>query len=386
MSDGVEPIKHKGGKNFLLWLVLLIVLLAGVLYLIIGQSKIKQVVVSGSHHYDREDIIKMVGIDETTTVLDVYMKRNRDIANLPYIKNVAIDYLSFNAIQIKVEEKEIVSYIPYQNQFLALDKEGYIVGYEQEKIIDLPSVEGLYFSSASLGQKLEVGPEVLRALLDFYHLRNKYDVKLTDIVFVEGDATMIYGYSGNIKIIFGATNELDRKMKDAGEVLKSLDPSISGTLDLQIDSDRYIFKELINSLAYVAYEDRYLAVDAQLIVKKIARNPMLDQPLVLGLELEPPVVSQPLAMDESLLPLVGELISLVNQTPIRINQVLLNNGDGTDIRLKSGEITLLIGDLTRFDSKMTAAKKVIDALESPLEGSIDLREEKETYVFEEKVQ
>ncbi len=386
MSDRVVSIKRKGGKGFLVWLLVLIVLLTGVLYLVVGQSKIRQVVVSGSRHYGREEIIEMVGIDQDTTVLDIYVKRNNRYTYLPYIKDVTIDYLSFNSIQIKVEEKEIVSYIPYQNQYLALDKEGYIIGYEKEKVIDLPSIDGLYFSSASLGEKLDVTPEVLRAMLDFYHLRNKYQVKLSEIVFVEGDAGMIYGYAGDIKIIFGDTRELDRKMKDAGEVLKSLDAAVAGTLDLQVDSDNYVFKEFIDSVVYVAYEDEYLAVDRQLTIKKIARHPMLDQPLIVGLALEAPIESEQLVMDEALMAVVTELVNLLSETPIRINEVTFTEGDGTDIQFRSGKVTLLIGELTAYNRKMTAAKKVIDALESPLEGSIDLREEKEAYVFKEKVQ
>lgn len=239
----MNDTRESKGSSVLIWLIAFVIILIGALYFIVGESRIRYVTVLGSTHYNREEIVGMVGINSDTTVLDVYLMRNGLEATLPYVKEVALEEISFNSVTIVVTEKEIISFIAYQNQFLALDKDGYIVGYEDERVMDRPLVEGLTFASASVGKQLDVNENVLAAILQFYHLGNKYGLNLDRIRFTEGDATGILGYIDEVTVAFGSYLDLDRKMRDGAAALDALDTSVKGTLDLELNNGHYIFKE-----------------------------------------------------------------------------------------------------------------------------------------------
>lgn len=366
------------GWGFLVWLILLVLLLLVVLYLVVGRAKVRQVVVSGSTHYSNEQIVAMVGIDETTTILDVFRLSHGVASTLPYVQSVSVDYKSFDTIHIEVTEKTIVSYIPYQNQYLALDQLGYIVGFEKEKIIDLPSVEGLYFSNAVLGERLEIEQPVLTALLEFHHLGFKYEIMLEKLVFVKGDATWIEGYIGNVTINFGNSLNLDRKMKDASQVIGLLDRDVEGVLDLSVDTGSYIFRETIPSVAYIAIDEAYLAVDSEMKVLKKSRYPMKDQLMIGGLKVGQVVLGQTLDVPEEMLLTLKQLVAWIPTSNLTIQSASFENG----LVLNTGDVALNMGNLDRFDEKIQAASALLSTYEGKPSGSIDLRERKDVYILE----
>ena len=387
MNDKVVTIKKGPKIGFVLWLVIFIVLLLGALYQIVGQSTIRQVVVIGSSHYSREEVKAMVGITEDTTVLDVFMHRNTSYDHLPYIKEVEISYLSFNSIQIEVEEKEVISYIPYQGRYLALDNDGYIVGYENEKVMDLPSVKGLYFDSASLGEQLDVREQVLAAMLDLYHLGNKYKVQLSEIDFVQGDEAMIHLYVNDVRIIIGEAVDLDRKMRAAGEVIQRLDSEVKGSLDLQVAGDHYIFKEESEAMRYVAYGERYIGIDSAYMVRKITIHRMKDQLLVTGLKIEHVVEQELLEVDPAAIQTIEAVEWASEEVGLVIDVIGFNESNHDKYDLYLGDIILKMKGTEALEEKLSEARNLIYELEVLVAGTIDLRGEVGEAVFEaEKVE
>lgn len=372
----------EGGRHVLVWLVAIVIILMGVLYFVVGASKIRQVSVVGTTHYPREEIVAMVGIDKDTTVLDIYMKGAKVAGTLPYVQEVAIEDIGFNRVTLVVTEKEIVSFIPYQNHYLALDKDGYIVGYEDKKVMERPVIEGLMFTSASVGSRLDVADILLSALLDFYHLSEKYGLALDQIRFAEGDGTMIYGHTGHITIIFGNVLNLERKIRDSTAAIEALDKNLKGVLDVQSDTGKYIFKETIDATAYIAMEDGWLAIGDGLKVIKKTQYPMLDTLLITGLVTETPQVGQICVQDGNRQIFLRSLIEACKSSPLPVEKVLLAKGDGTHIQLFSGDLVLDIGTLEGFDRKLLAAKALIAEEAGPVAGYIDLRGEEGTYTIE----
>lgn len=372
----------EGGKHVLIWLVAIVIILVGALYFVVGASKIRQVSVVGTTHYSREEIVTMVGINKDTTVLDIYMKGAKVAGTLPYVQEVAIEDIGFNRVTLVVTEKEIVSFIPYQNHYLALDKDGYIVGYEDKKVMERPVIEGLMFTSASVGSRLEVEEILLSALLDFYHLSEKYGLALEQIRFAEGDGTMVYGHAGHITITFGNVLNLERKIRDSAAAIEALDKNLKGVLDVQSDTGKYIFKEAIGATAYLAMEKDWLAIGDGLNVIKRVQYPMLDTLLITGLPVETPQVGQVCVQDGNRQIFLRSLIEACKSSPLPVDEVVLVKGDGTHIQLFSGDLVLDIGTLEGFDRKLLAAKALIAQEEGPVAGYIDLRGEEGTYTIE----
>lgn len=238
--------KKRHNFRFLLWLLMVVVVLGGVLYIIIDMAVIRNIIVTGNNHYTRDEIIEMLNYEDDANIVDIYFDKKKDYSQYPYIRSVEVLYEGLNVIRVVVVEKDVISYIKYQNSYLAIDKDGYIIDYLDEIEGDVPLVEGLYFESAVVGQVLEVDESVINTLLDLHHLRQKYDVPLTIIDFPYSDSSMLFVYVNNIKIILGEAIDLDTKMKNAGEVIKKISPDLSGTLDLQEDKEQFIFKKNTN--------------------------------------------------------------------------------------------------------------------------------------------
>lgn len=237
---------RNGSSRFVVWLLVVLLMLAGVLYFVVEMAKVQNVVIVGNEHYSEDAILEAVGIGEGATILDVYFYSEQDYSQYPYIDSVEVSYDGLNYLKVVVTEKEIVNYIPYQGSYLALDKDGYIIDYIEEIGADVPVIEGLYLEAAFIGEKLPVDESIISALLDLHLLKNKYGVPVSSIEFPYSDETMLYVYVNNIQIILGDFTDLDLKMKNAGEVLGKLSHDLSGTLDLQEDKEQFIFKKKEN--------------------------------------------------------------------------------------------------------------------------------------------
>ncbi len=387
VSDMKEPDEYRDGKKLrksgglLLWLFFMVIVLLLVLYFVIGQTKVRSVSVSGSEHYTNEQIIQAMGLDQNTTILDVFMNNLVSPDTLPYIDDYEVTYESFNSIGIRVDEKEVISYMPYQDEYLALDKEGYIVGYEKEKLIDRPIIEGLYFESARLGDKIDIETEILEAILSFYHLGKKYQIFLDGLSFPQGDDQLIYGYAGEIVIIFGDASELDRKVKDVSAVLPKLDKGIPGTLDLQQASDRYIFKETVGALYYLPYGERYLAVDVLHYVKKISVHRMMDVPLVTGAVVHESQVGERVAMDGEFTDALDQVFRCIAEHGVEVDVIDFGDGELTNITLSIGQVDLKLESLDSLDNKILSAKAVLSTLNKDANGYIQLDSDLESYEF-----
>lgn len=234
---------RKKRSGFLMWLFMLTLVLAGVLYIILDMAVIRDIIVSGNEHYSREEIVALLDFEEGVNVVDVYFGKEIDHSSYPYIHSLEVVYEGLNIIRVVVTEKEVISYLKYQSDYLALDKDGYVIDYLDEIEGGAPEVEGVYVGAAVIGEKLNVDEAIIGALLDLHHLRAKYTVPLSVIEFPYSDSSMLIGHVGEIQIIFGEPMDLDVKMKNASEVIGTLGADVSGTLDLQEDKDRFIFKK-----------------------------------------------------------------------------------------------------------------------------------------------
>lgn len=236
--------KHEGhSSRFLISLVIVTIILVASLYILLELASIKNIVVSGNFQYTKEEIIEMVQIQKNSNVIEVFFNKEKDYSKYPYIKEVEIQYNGYNKLHIIVTEKEVINYIRYQDQFLALDKNGYIIAYQKKQKSGIPIVEGLYVGSAVIGNKLDIQEEVLTTLLELHHLKSKYQVPITHIEFPTNDLKALNLYVNNIKIELGEATQLDMKMRNAGDVMKKLPSDLSGTLNLEQDGQQFIFKK-----------------------------------------------------------------------------------------------------------------------------------------------
>ncbi len=63
---------RRSDHGFLLWLVIVVIILATILYFILDMAKIKDVIVSGNQHYTDEQVMAMIDVGEGSNAVDVF--------------------------------------------------------------------------------------------------------------------------------------------------------------------------------------------------------------------------------------------------------------------------------------------------------------------------
>ncbi len=384
MSDKVIPI-HRGGSGFVLWLILLVVLLGGMLYFVVGRSKIDQVVVSGSDHYSKEEIIEMMNIKPGMTIIEVFMMRNDQVNYYPYVKSAKVDYNSFSSVSILVEEKSITSYMPYQNQYLALDKDGYIVGFEDERLKQLPIISGISYEASAVGQQLIQNEYLLRILLDLYQLSRKYSFYFDEIAFINGDGSQMHIYVGAVDIIIGDGEGLDRKIRDASEVIDRLGSEEAGILDLSYESDSYVLKRALDVAYYIQYGERYLAINDQDVITGLSIHRIKDLLVIGDVQVEEISDGSELVLDETFKEAIEAIRSYASKNDLEISRIGFENGDLNSIRLWIGDVYILFGDHEEYDHKFAAIVEVLNLEEEGVSGQLDIRDYQEVYQLQKNV-
>lgn len=236
--------KEKQSIQFLFWLVGIAGVLAVILYFVVLQGRIRQVIVEGNDHYSDETIKTMMGIDENTSYLDVFMNQDVDTTAYPYVKSVQINFDAFDRIRVMIEEKEIISYIAFQDRYIALDKDGIVVNFEKDRLEELPVVKGLVFEEVNIGSRLVIDDPTASAIKDLVLLSDKYEQPIDLIRFVYGDANEVELEVGDLLILLGEADDLDRKIKDVARFVRSNINNDKGILDLKVAKSYYILKPL----------------------------------------------------------------------------------------------------------------------------------------------
>lgn len=236
--------KRRKGNSFFLLLLSMFILLSILFYFVVLRSDIRQIVVVGNVMYTREEIIKASGLGTDMTVLDVFLKPRSSLERYPYIKELDLTYDSINQVRIKVTEKQIVAYMLFQGQYIALDVNGYAIGFEDKVPEGYPLITGMLIDSITVSKKVGMDEKVLRLVVDIKTLSDMYDIVLTEVRFPRNDASEVLAYTHNLKINLGTGDDLNSKFIVISKAIKEIDISEMESLDIQDIDQPIIFKKI----------------------------------------------------------------------------------------------------------------------------------------------
>ena len=231
---------------FIVLLIVLAVILAGVIYYIRKNYTVRMVYVEGNIHYTEEDIrdIVMEGpLGDNSLYLSLKYK-NRGIGGVPFVDVMDVSILAPDTIRITVYEKAVIGYINYLDTYMYFDKDGFVVESSSVKTAGIPQITGLVFDHVVIGEALPVeNSEVFGDILNVTKLLNKYKLDADKIYFqTSGEITL---YFGEVKVALGNDSRyLEDKLMLLPEFLPRL---MGGTGTLQMekydeDSGKYTFK------------------------------------------------------------------------------------------------------------------------------------------------
>ena len=221
--------KNHGFRYILLSLFVLVILL----FLVTKGLKIDTIIVSGNSHYTKEEILKIVGIEEEGSLLSIYLATKKEFSGYPYIENINIIYSDLNKVTIAVEEKKIAGYIPFMDKYICVDKGGYVLDYVSNPDEGFPIIEGIVVQEFVIGEKAELSEKVLQGFLMFYRSKEQYNLSIDKIVFEENKLNNIYLFIDKLKVNFGGLDDFNEKLKRLKNIISEIDTQKNGTLDLK---------------------------------------------------------------------------------------------------------------------------------------------------------
>lgn len=150
--------------------LLLTVLLVGTLVLLALSSlfDISSISVSGNIHYEESEIIgltdlvvgnnwfKTNGLDLKSIILFRSVEAEKRIReNCHYVKKATVRLIIPDKVKIVLTEREPYVISPYDDEFMILDKEGYMLDLRKDiSNYNLPMINGLNFDNCQLGQAI----------------------------------------------------------------------------------------------------------------------------------------------------------------------------------------------------------------------------------------
>lgn len=241
-----KPQRPKRKKNLLTKIFAGVALFAaiGAVFLASPVFAVKTIEMNELQYFTKEEICSRIGL--YTGDNGVFFNKGRAEKILEgdkYISEAEISFRFPDTMVITIDENRIVGYINYLGNYLYIDREGRVIDVKSETEENLPIIEGLKFSSFTMGDVVQVkNEEAFEASLIVSKAMSKYEVEGKKVSINVSNTESIYAYIDNIKVLLGDTSRMEEKIKTMSEAVAEIPEGDMGTLDLQDLSKPIIFK------------------------------------------------------------------------------------------------------------------------------------------------
>lgn len=220
-------------KKYIYFFIFISLIIFFILILILSPLfNIKEIELNGLKRLEKNQIIRELGLEKETNLL-AFSKINAKIKlkKNNYIKNVKIKKFFPSKIIFDIEERALAGYVPYLNDYLYIDKDGFIVDIKPNYTENLPIIEGLKFDKFILGEPLEIDDkEAFSIVMKFTNALNGKEIN-KDILKI--DLSNLEDIHLNIKgidVVFGDGEDINLKINTLIEVFKKIPENQKGIL------------------------------------------------------------------------------------------------------------------------------------------------------------
>ncbi len=210
-------------NSFLLHITKLLLFCVAILvpvFIVYVSCSLNTVIVEGNTHYTQEEAKSQILTKKTdgNTLLFYLRYKYGRRESIPFVADVDVKLVDKNTVKIRIYEKAVTGCIKYMGGYMYFDKDGIIVESSNEKLPDIPYIEGLNFSGFVLYSKLEVEREELfGVILKLTQLIQKFELKVETIQFNEkSEVTLV---SGNNKVLLGKRDTYDEQLAELKPIL-----------------------------------------------------------------------------------------------------------------------------------------------------------------------
>ncbi len=190
-----------------------------------------------------EDTIRSIAAENNSNIFA--FNKSQTIKKLEknnYIQSARIEKQLPRTLIITVTEHKIKGYAEYTGNYLCLSDNGLVIDVKSEISYPAPIITGLKFDTFTVGEYLDVdNPRAFEAMNELSLLFSKYQL-MNNILKVDiSDPANIRFYCGSVQVIYGKSDGSTGRMLTLIEILKTLDTTVPGTLDLTLENPTFTY-------------------------------------------------------------------------------------------------------------------------------------------------
>lgn len=247
MGKIIEIRDYKLNKQPKTIKILVFIIMIVVLLFLLFMSPIfsvQDIILCGNEYYSKDEIINKININKEESIfLFQKNKGEKILCDDIYIESADIEIIWPNKIEVIINERKIVGYVPYLGTYLYIDKDGRVLETSSTYNRNLPIVEGLEFDSFKIGQIIPVkNKSSLDVIATMSQMMLKYDL-LQEVIKIDvSDPNNTHLYVKKLDVSVGGLEQFDKKMQWLVQIMDVYD---MGKLDLRnINTGKAVFSPL----------------------------------------------------------------------------------------------------------------------------------------------
>ncbi|ADZ84036.1 cell division protein FtsQ/DivIB [Cellulosilyticum lentocellum] len=207
MKKEQQKKKRKLYIGIIIGLILLLFFMMPIFY-------INEIQVKNNHFYTAEDIIQTAGVQKKHFFDLSFNEAKKQLLELPYIKEVKLNYIFPGKLEIDVVEKSPFAYVEFSGNYICLNENAQVIEQSPKMYHELPIIQGLKFESFKIGEVLPIqnneewlcATEVIRYLEKHQYIK---EVSKIDVYNLEE----IHLYVDKLNVIMGDISDFDKKIE-----------------------------------------------------------------------------------------------------------------------------------------------------------------------------
>lgn len=231
MGDKIQMRYHKKTSP-VKKIMIVVVLLVMVIAIFFFKFQLKNIEVSDSEYYTKEEITNYVKTDmwDKNTVFFYLKHRFGDQIDIPFVQAIETKYVDSNTIKLVVHYKKIVGCVSYMNENIYFDKDGQVLEISKEAIENIPLYTGISFEKMNLYEPLAVKDNtVFSKIVDISQLLLRHKLTVDKVGFdLNQNVTL---YTKDIKVLLGNRTTYDEAIAELTGILPKLE-GLKGELDM----------------------------------------------------------------------------------------------------------------------------------------------------------
>lgn len=220
------PRKDKrllSNQGFIGLLLVLVVLIAGLLFIKSSYFTVGSVIVEGNKYVSIEDVYRIADIPEAINIFslnttNIKMRLMRDLR----IAETDVSRRFPGTIVISIKERKPMAYIASSYGFLELDKQGVVLAvFKNLKQINVPMITGIRLENQYVSDKIENA--VIKNIVNYLSLLDEVTLNQLSEINLKSSEQIIAYTVNSVHIRLGNSDRLSDKAKLTNEILHELE-------------------------------------------------------------------------------------------------------------------------------------------------------------------